>query len=137
MKKIKNIKVKIKKKGFTLLELILVISIMALLSAIIILPNFKVLNSVRKNVDSENKNILESAFKQYYIDHGQFPDNPTSTGLGYVAELKDGQEPFETLKDQQYVNELPTLKNKYANADVSWKITKEDNTNGIIEINAQ
>lgn len=128
------------KKGFTLLELILTISIMAILSAIIILPNLKVLNSARANVDSENKKILETAFKQYYIDHGQFPTNSAdaaSADGSYIAELKEGVEPFKTLKDQEYITELPTLKNKYASSSASWKIIKEDDTKGLIEINAQ
>lgn len=77
------------KKGFTLLEILLVVGIIAVLSAIVILainPN-KMLASARNTQRSSDLREINSALIQYYIDHNSYP--ASTTLLTSMAEICD------------------------------------------------
>lgn len=62
-----------KKKGFTLIELILVMTLLSIL-ALVMLSNFN--NSLKRGRDSQRKNDLnqlQKALENYYEDHHTYP----------------------------------------------------------------
>ena len=67
------------KKGFTLLEILLVVGIIAILAGIVIIainPN-KMLASARNTQRSNDLREINSALVQYYIDHNNYPASTT------------------------------------------------------------
>ncbi|MBJ8553299.1 type II secretion system protein [Acinetobacter bereziniae] len=63
------------KNGFTLVEMIVVITLMALILSII-LPNY--LNSIEKNKEvvlNQNLSSLRLSIDQYYSDNGNYPSD--------------------------------------------------------------
>lgn len=78
----KKNKLKLKKCGFTLVELLIVISIIAILVAI---TSSSFLNSQKRSRDSLRKTELKElsdALNMYYADNGVFP---SATGTGSTA----------------------------------------------------
>jgi len=64
-----------KRKGFTLLEILLVITTIGILSAIVLVainPNRQI-NQARQSVINSEKNTIEKALQQYLIDTGSYP----------------------------------------------------------------
>jgi prepilin-type N-terminal cleavage/methylation domain-containing protein len=107
-----------RKKGFTLLEMIVVVAIIAVIGAIVILPNINAINTVRKSVDKENTKVLESAFEQYYMDYSEFPSN-VATG---VVDLSKTSNPLKTLVDSNYLKTIPEIQSKKSNGPYKWYI---------------
>ena len=94
-----------KKKGFTLIELIIVIAIIAILAAIAI-PNF--LGIQRK---SKIKSDIASAKTIYDATSAAIAEGkiiPTSTGVTLVLSSKDENADYTTLKN--YLQTIPTPK---------------------------
>jgi type IV pilus assembly protein PilA len=69
------------KKGFTLLEILLVVGIIAILAGIVIvaLNPTKQFASVRNTQRKANLSELNKALYQYYIDHSHYPATLTTT----------------------------------------------------------
>lgn len=63
------------KKGFTLIELMIVISIMAILIAIALPIFLRVKNLVQKNATKGELRSLQSALELYYTDKEEYPDS--------------------------------------------------------------
>ncbi len=61
------------KKGFTLAELIIVVSILALLAGVLIPKVQTHLKTVRDQRRLSDVKTLQKAIEQYYVDNGQFP----------------------------------------------------------------
>lgn len=76
-----------KKKGFTLLELLVVLAILAILIAIAI-PVYK--NQKEKaaiTAHNANVRVLETAVESYKQDHGEYPENLEALKGNYIKSL--------------------------------------------------
>ena len=58
--------------GFTLMEMLVVISIIALLAALVIGSGNS--GSARRNVTQSTKQAIEAALERYKIEHGEYPE---------------------------------------------------------------
>lgn len=88
------------RKGFTLIELMIVVTIIGILAAIAVPSYQSGLIKAREAVLRENLYGIRSAIDQYYADLGRYPDT-----------LKD-------LIDKKYLRELP--KDPITNKNDSW-----------------
>jgi len=61
--------------GFTLIELVVVIAILAVLMTMIVPKVTQALNKAKKQTDEANRHIIRNALERYYIDEGNYPDN--------------------------------------------------------------
>lgn len=97
---INNIQKKLKnRKGFTLVELIIVIAILGILAAIVV-PQFKGFTAKAKiGADKTNIKILQNAAETYEAEHGSYPDSADDI-TEYVKEIPktsaDGSFYFDT-----------------------------------------
>lgn len=66
-------------RGFTLLELLVVISIIALLSSVMLASFAQVKTKASNSQTLAEVNEYQTAFEQYYIDYGRYPAD-TSPG---------------------------------------------------------
>jgi type IV pilus assembly protein PilA len=74
---------KSKSRGFTLLEILLVVGIISILAGIVIVainPS-RQLAGVRNTERKSDIKQIDNALKQYYIDHGRFPTSTTANLL--------------------------------------------------------
>ncbi|MDU2025843.1 MAG: prepilin-type N-terminal cleavage/methylation domain-containing protein [Finegoldia magna] len=90
-----------KKKGFTLLELLVVLAILAILIAIAI-PVYK--NQKEKaaiTAHNANVRVLETAVESYKQDHGEYPENVDALKGNYIKSVpKVPSSNNENLKGQ-------------------------------------
>lgn len=93
-----------KKKGFTLLELLVVLAILAILIAIAI-PVYK--NQKEKaaiTAHNANVRVLETALESYKQDHGEYPENVDALKGNYIKSVpKVPVSNNENLKNQKYL----------------------------------
>jgi type IV pilus assembly protein PilA len=73
--------------GFTLLEILLVIGIIAILASIVILAlnPIKMFSQVRNTQRKANLAEINKALYQYYIDNGTYPAGVPATNLGEIC----------------------------------------------------
>ena len=93
-----------KKKGFTLLELLVVLAILAIIIAIAI-PVYK--NQKEKaaiTAHNANVRVLETAVESYRQDHGEYPKNVDALKGNYIKSVpKVPVSNNENLKNQKYL----------------------------------
>ena len=65
------------KKGVTLIELLIVVLILAALSAIAIPKISQSAQNARQNSCDSNVDIINSSVERYYLDNGSYPDPVT------------------------------------------------------------
>lgn len=83
MKKIKN-KLKIYHRGFTLIELMVVISIIALLSSIVLVALKDAREKAKTKAFRAEVNQFINALELYRTDNGKYPGEPLSTFSYYI-----------------------------------------------------
>ncbi len=105
---------KLNKKGFTLVELVIVIAVIAILAAVLI-PVFS--NVIEKANQSKALQEAKNAWTQYVVDQGE---DYKGTESGYVKandyyfEVKDGQ----IVVPDTYTETAPTKTGYHAGADL-------------------
>lgn len=77
-------------RGFTLIELIVVLAIVALLVSIAAPRYFRSVDLARENALRTTLKVLRSAIDQYAADKGRYPDS------------------LEALTNERYLREIPT-----------------------------
>lgn len=64
-----------RKRGFSLMELLAVVTILGIIAAIIV-PRVSVsTNSAKTKVDAHNRATINAAVERYYIEEGDWPAN--------------------------------------------------------------
>ena len=101
-------------KGFTLIELIVVIAVLGMIASIAIPKVGNITSRAREQADASNVQILQSAVERYNAENGEYPDS------------KDDLE--------EYINEFPVQKDvsgtEYFYLDTKKnKIVKSSNAN--------
>jgi len=103
-----------KKNGFTMIELVIVITIIGLLSSIL-MPNFsRIQDSAKKNTVKQVVHTLQMALESYYLESGSYP-----TSISSIDEL------LTTLQTSGDLSSPPTnpyTGQPFASSDDSGKI---------------
>lgn len=119
-------------KGFSLVELIVVIAIMAVLVGVLAPQLMKYVEKSREATDIQNCDSIASALKAYYADKedqtGDVTINVTSTGVSETSDpaVKDAGMVKTKLKGKNWSN--IAIKYKPADGSIEYTIT-EDPTN--------
>lgn len=101
-----------KRKGFTLIEVIIVIAIMGILMGIVV-PSVR--DRVRVNKEKERAShevMLNKALRQYYALEGKYPKIESS-----LNEEEKGEKVVEVLGDKKYGPDIDSSKYKYKYKD--------------------
>lgn len=119
-------------KGFSLVELIVVIAIMAVLVGVLAPQLMKYVEKSREATDIQNCDSIASALKAYYADKEDQTDdvtiNVTSTGVSETSDpaVKDAGMVKTKLKGKNWSN--IAIKYKPADGSIEYTIT-DDPTN--------
>lgn len=64
-----------KESGFTLIELVVVIAILAVLMTMIVPKVTQALKKAQDETSKANRHIIKNALERYYIDNDEYPDS--------------------------------------------------------------
>lgn len=91
--------------GFTLIELLISISIIAILSAIGLIVYTSVLKQGRDSKRQSDLRLIQSGLEQYYHDQGYYPLKDTTCTNG---KLKIGCALKDSTGNKTYINTIPS-----------------------------
>ena len=104
---------KVNKKGFTLIELIIVIAIIAIL-VILAMPNFQgVLGSSRTSSAESNIKVIGDATTTYYSEMGKYPDASSIEDLRTI--LTSTEEDFSGVQKGPWLKKNMNTKDPWGN----------------------
>ncbi len=95
-------RVRVRQKGFSLMELLIVMSILGILAAIATPSYQRHLIKAREAVLAEDLYQMRQAIDQFFSDHTRYPDN------------------LEELITSKYLRQLP--KDPFTSSDQSWQV---------------
>ncbi len=110
----KIIKMLNNKKGFTLIELIVVIAVLGILAAVALPRIGAVTSDAKVQADAANIKILQEAAETYYAKNGEFP-SVVGDFKEFVPELpspQDSSEKFYYNTDDNTVSKVAPPENK-------------------------
>lgn len=105
---------KLNEKGFTLMEILIVLSMIAILAAIAVPIYNQSLLKARETVLKENLYQVRDAIDKYYSDKGGYPSS------------------LSTLVSERYIRELPL--DPIENSKETWEEVYNDNGEGITDL---
>ena len=86
----------IRRKGFTLVELLIVIVVIGILSAMMMLSSTEATTSAKATAIVSNLRNMKTAALAYYADHPTADTFPTANSTDVIKYLKDGSTTLET-----------------------------------------
>lgn len=102
--------------GFTLVEILIVISIMSLLLTLVLPRYFNSVAESKKQVQAQNIRVMQSSIDQYYHDKGVYPKSlDTLVETGYLKAI-----PLDPMTETNtsWVLEYKTVEGTQGVADV-------------------
>ena len=110
-------------KGFSLIELLIVIAILTIL-AIVIIPRFSTsTEDSKKAADQSNVKLLQSAVERYHFDEGEYPTADGKLPASGSTTAID----YDKLIDGRYIDEAPT--DPWTDNEAVYKL----DSNGVVE----
>ncbi len=94
---------KLAKQGFTLVEVLVVVSIISLLLGTLVVNLNKAKDAAKETVAKSNVNEMEKSLDAYYLDHGSYPSaqgGTESSDIGWSLSFVQALTP-------KYISELP------------------------------
>ncbi|WP_028991949.1 competence type IV pilus major pilin ComGC [Thermoanaerobacter thermocopriae] len=79
-------------RGFTLIELIVVIAILGILAAIAVPRVTTSLSNAKTNADEANIKILQNAVERYYVEKGTYPSELNDLVPDYIDKIPTPQQ---------------------------------------------
>ncbi len=113
------------KKGFTLVELMIVVVILGILVAIAVPIYMAVTNNAKKNSCHSNLRIMASIGVQYYLNNDSY-DGLIATNGGVIADLKAAEGTLPEDFISRFDNHQIPVCDDYP--DAKYKVTRVDDT---------
>mgnify|MGYP003699977431 CR=1 FL=1 len=88
-------------RGFTLIELIVVIAILGILAAIAVPRVTTSLSNAKTNADEANIKILQNAVERYYVEKGTYPSTLDDLVPDYIDKIPTPQQGGKFILNQQ------------------------------------
>ncbi|MBC7074845.1 MAG: prepilin-type N-terminal cleavage/methylation domain-containing protein [Syntrophomonadaceae bacterium] len=88
-----------KNRGFTLVELVIVMAILAVLAALAIPKYTSVLSEAKAKSDQTNVKLLQDAIDLYYAENGEYPATLNDLEPDYIKEVPTQQHPTANQGD--------------------------------------
>lgn len=117
-------------KGFTLIEVVVVVSIIGILAGIAVPRYSNYRQQAEQNADRLTAKIVQTALQLYYVEQGSYPTDAGGTLLASFSDAKatdaGPQALFAELVNKKYLTEIPSFSE-------SAKVTY-DNTEGTFTV---
>jgi len=123
-----------KNKGFTLIELMVVISIISLLSSIVLASVKEVRDRANMNKFRAEMNQFINALELYRNDNGKYPYEDSGVRVYSDKHLDNSEYVFPSTLNklsvelEKYISKTPKPIQKNSGTDLSWKYQKNLNT---------